>query len=90
MDALTEAVVEWLQGERHGQSRAAMVAEIDRLARNCKLWPAATKAEWEQAIDAALEAELIVVDGMVLRIAPPAKQSSTEAPQAVKQLELFE
>lgn len=77
--------MEWLEGERLGQSRSSMIAEIDRLARNCKLWPVATRGQWERAIDSVVKQNLITERDGVLHIAERCEPEST----AAKQLELF-
>jgi hypothetical protein len=82
---LEEAVIEWLEGERLGQSRKQLVDEIDRLARTCKLWPAATRGQWERAIDSVVKQNLITETDGTLRLA---EQVETESKDA-EQLELF-
>ena len=75
MDALTEAIVEWIAGERGGQHRAVTLAEITKMASHNKLWPAATVVEWQSAIDRAVASGAIVEKpGGVLITAPVVKE----------------
>lgn len=85
MDALTEAIVEWVAGERVQIGRLQLIAEIRHMASHCKLWPHATVSQWNEAIESAVKQNLIVERDGKLSLAPtPAKET-----QDAKQLDLF-
>ena len=85
MNALTEAVVEWVQGERIPQTRWQVIQGIVLLSRHCQSWPMATADQWGEAIDATCKEGLLVESDGVLRLATAMEPEQTES----KQLELF-
>jgi len=87
MDALQEAVLEWIQGERITQSRMQVIAHLRTMASHCKLWPHATVSEWSRAIDATCKQGLLVESDGVLKLITVA--ATEPEPTEVKQLELF-
>jgi len=84
MNNLTEAVTDWIRGERIPQSRALIIDELTLIARLCNGWPTATACQWNEAIDAAIESGKVVEFGGLLRVAPVAAPVDEEV-----QLELF-
>lgn len=86
-DALREAVVEWLESERLGMSRSDLVREIDRMAKHSKLWPLASKGQWNAAVDETISLGLVTEEHGILRVVT--KPVVQEAQEAQKQLELF-
>lgn len=84
MNALTEAVVEWVQGERIPQTRFSVIAELRTLANHCTSWPNATISQLNQAIDEAIKQNLITESDGVLRVVAVDSKRTT-----ARQQELF-
>jgi hypothetical protein len=87
MDALQEAVLEWIQGERIPQTRFSVIADLRTMASHSKLWPHATVSEWSRAIDATCKQGLLVESDGVLKLITVA--ATEPEPAEAKQLELF-
>ena len=84
MDVLTEAVIDWVKGERIHQTRQELIDSLVLLTRHCDVWPIATPRQWNEAIDSAIEQNLITeVDGKVMLA------TVTEPEPTKLQLELF-
>jgi len=76
-------VVEYLRGERRTMKRQELAASIQREATHNPAWPKATFEQWTQAIDDAVRAGELVLDGETVRLAVKAVAKSET------QLELF-
>jgi hypothetical protein len=80
---LSTDVVEFLRGERRPMKRQELAASIQREATHNPAWPKATFEQWTQAINDAVRAGELVLDGETVRLAVKPSQSNE------KQLDLF-
>lgn len=82
MANLTDALVEWVAGERVPLSRYRLVEEITRFARHSSAWPSATPRQWGEAVDSAIKHGLLAERDGVIKVVSASEPSAN-------QLELF-
>lgn len=62
----TEALLDFLSGERRPISRATLLTWIARHERINKEWPSLTVTQWENVLDQAINEMLVSDDGAVI------------------------
>lgn len=83
MADLSDALVEWVEGERVPLSRYRLVEEITKFARHSRAWPSATPRQWGEAVDSAIKHGLLAErDGAIVVVVAATEPSAS-------QLELF-
>lgn len=73
---LQASVLEWLRGERAGQLRHLMITELRNVSRHMDVWPRASEAQWNTAIDACIKRNLVTERAGKLMIVPDEPKTS--------------